>query len=113
VYTPRTVVALVSTDCIVEAYISSEFRLPSFLLNILYKYKMKEKGFRHYKKQIVKPEEPVDNKQHFRRPPPVKSKAQNTPIDFEIFDGMKWTFNVSDDIKASLDSGTELLVYLL
>lgn len=65
---------------------------------------MKEKGFRHYKKQIVKPEEPVDNKQYFRRPPPVKSKAQNTPIDFEIFDGMKWTFNVSDDIKASLDS---------
>lgn len=65
---------------------------------------MKEKGFRHYKKQFVKPEEPVDNKQYFRRPPPVKSKAQNTPIDFEIFDGMKWTFNVSDDIKASLDS---------
>lgn len=65
---------------------------------------MKEKGFRHYKKEITRPEEPVDNKQHFRRPPPIKSKVQGTPTEFEIFDGMKWTFNVSDDIKASLDS---------
>lgn len=65
---------------------------------------MKEKGFRHFKKEISKPEEPVDNKQHFRRPPPIKTKSQNVPVEFEIFDGLKWTFNVSDDLKANLDS---------
>lgn len=65
---------------------------------------MNDKGFRPFKKEIVRPEEPVDNKPYFRRQQPPKPKQQNVPTDFEIFDGMKWTFNVSDDLKANLDS---------
>lgn len=65
---------------------------------------MSEKGFRPFKKEIVRPEEQADNKPYFRRQPAPKPKTQNIPTDFEIFDGMKWTFNVSDDLKASLDS---------
>lgn len=63
---------------------------------------MKQKGFKHVQKQILRKEDENDNK-YFRRPPPRQNKP-NLPNGFELFDGMKWTMEVVDDIKVGFES---------
>ncbi|XP_069115916.1 uncharacterized protein [Argopecten irradians] len=63
---------------------------------------MKDKGFKHVGKQILRKEEVVENK-GFRRAQPKPNKVKEIQ-GFELFDGMKWTMEVVEDIKVSFDS---------
>lgn len=63
---------------------------------------MKDRGFKHINKQILRREEVVDNKP-FRRAQPKQNKVKDIQ-GFELFDGMKWTMEVVEDIKVSFDS---------
>ncbi|XP_060067981.1 uncharacterized protein LOC132548173 [Ylistrum balloti] len=63
---------------------------------------MKDRGFKHIGKQILRREEVVENK-GFRRSQPKQNKVKEIQ-GFELFDGMKWTMEVVEDIKVSFDS---------
>ena len=65
-----------------------------------------EKGYRHVEKSQIQREEFVEKKPAFRRPPPFtqKQKEKEQAVGFEIFDGMKWSIEVTDDIKVSYES---------
>lgn len=64
----------------------------------------KEKGFT-YVERSPPAKEDNDKKSFFssRRPPPIQTK-QRDMSGFEIYDGMKWGIEITDDIKASFDS---------
>lgn len=67
----------------------------------------KDKGYKHLDKSPVQRDDfekkPTYNS---RRPPPPMSKHKggNDVNGFEIFDGMKWGVEITDDIKVSYDS---------
>ncbi|XP_033758969.1 uncharacterized protein LOC117341221 isoform X2 [Pecten maximus] len=63
---------------------------------------MKDRGFKHIGKQVLRREEVVENK-GFRRSQPKHNKVKEIQ-GFELFDGMKWTMEVVEDIKVSFDS---------
>lgn len=65
------------------------------------------KGYKLIDKSVLQKEEFFDKKPAFasRRPPPVSSKPKGPDTNgFEIYDGMKWGIEVSDDIKCSFES---------
>lgn len=65
----------------------------------------KDKGYTLIEKSQIQKEEERKPTFNSRRPPPVAQKQK--PSDgngFEIFDGMKWGIEVTDDIKVSFDS---------
>ena len=66
----------------------------------------KEKGFKPVDKVQIQREE-VEKKPAFssRRPPPISHNNKQKEINgFEIFDGMKWGIELTDDIKVNYES---------
>ena len=65
---------------------------------------MADRGFVAMKKEFVRQEETLD-KNYFRRPQPKAIGSMKTvPTGFEIFDGITWDFDISNDLKASFES---------
>lgn len=65
----------------------------------------KEKGFSFIEK-CPPAKDDNDRKSFFgsRRPPPIRGKQQQETLGFEIYDGMKWGIEITEDIKVSFDS---------
>lgn len=65
----------------------------------------KEKGYKLIDKSQIQKEEEKKPAFSSRRPPPMTQKAKTPEVNgFEIFDGMKWGIEVTDDIKVSFES---------
>ncbi|KAL4229246.1 hypothetical protein ACF0H5_012286 [Mactra antiquata] len=65
----------------------------------------KEKGYMLIEKSQIQSEEEKKPLFNSRRPPPISQKQKTPEVNgFEIFDGMKWGVEVTDDIKVSYDS---------
>ncbi|XP_052273426.1 uncharacterized protein LOC127873585 isoform X2 [Dreissena polymorpha] len=66
----------------------------------------KDKGFSLIDKSVIQKEDNVKpSGVPSRRPPPVSIKSKTPEVNgFEIFDGMRWGFDIKDDIRCSFDS---------
>ncbi|KAK3107162.1 hypothetical protein FSP39_008363 [Pinctada imbricata] len=68
------------------------------------KKEMIGKGFVAMTKELVKQDDPMEKNYFRRQPKTATTNNRGPPPGFEIFDGMTWDINITDDVKASFDS---------